>query len=46
MATNIWKDFLTPLKKLVQSVSVFPKQITHYLLSEQQIKKFFFMLIM
>ena len=36
MATDIWKDLPTPLKKLIQSVSAFPKQIIHYLLSEQQ----------
>ena len=27
MATDIWKDLPTPLKKLIQSVSAFPKQI-------------------
>ena len=36
MATDIWKDLPTPLKKLIQSVSAFPKQIIRYLLSEQQ----------
>ena len=36
MATDIWKDLPTPLKKLIQSVFAFPKQIIHYLLSEQR----------
>ena len=36
MATNIWKDLPIPLKKLIQSVSAFPKQIIRYLLPEQQ----------
>ena len=37
MATDIWKDLPTPLKKLIQRWSAFPKQIIRYLLSEQQI---------
>jgi len=36
MATDIWKELPLPLKKLRQSVSVFPKQIIRYSLSEQQ----------
>ena len=36
MATEVWKDLPTPLKKLIQSVSAFPKQIIRYLLSEQR----------
>ena len=40
MATDIWKELPVPLKKLIQSVSAFPKQITCYLLSEQQINYF------
>ena len=36
MASDIWKDLPTPLKKLIQSVSAFPKQVLRYLLSEQQ----------
>ena len=36
MATDIWKGLPLPLKKLIQSVSVLPKQIICYLLAEQQ----------
>ena len=36
MATDIWKELPAPLKKLIQSVSAFAKQIIRNLLSEQQ----------
>ena len=45
MATDIWKELPGLLKKLIQSVSAFPKQIIRYqLLSEQQMNSFSFML--
>ena len=38
MATDIWKGLPTPLKKFIQSMFTFSKQITRYLLSEQRMK--------